>query len=353
MRCFSLCLQSNSGGAARLRASFKINRKANGIGEMIQQWRRSRPRSTNLEYPTRFVLLNYFGWTNQTQFHRKSISFHIFLTLCLLHHHWTRKSNFNKIVRASKCTRKNQDWFLVKIKSLRESKNDKFGWRCIIVTSVVIATLETFRNNRPSIIIVSNIDSFLPWTKNRLKREREKEKTESNLLFSCSNQEQLAEFFISSSSSSSSPGSISPGNKKPPFLYYPLRYQDVVTAIPITRDTTIPPPPDVNSKRERKTIHDTSKRFRDAVRERVSRCWRREIDTADMDTRIFIPRYCQMFAFYCGHYTLFTLWFRPIEEKISLFEKYSSTRMIYISLSLILRREQEEINLFNSKKGEI
>lgn len=103
--CFSLCLQSNSGGAARLRASFKINRKANGIGEMIQQWRRSRPRSTNLEYPTRFVLLNYFGWTNQTQFHRKSISFHIFLTLCLLHHHWTRKSNFNKIVRASKCTR--------------------------------------------------------------------------------------------------------------------------------------------------------------------------------------------------------------------------------------------------------
>ena len=172
MRCFSLCLQSNSGGAARLRASFKINRKANGIGEMIQHWRRSRPRSTNLEYPTRFVLLNYFGWTNQTQFHRKSISFHIFLTLCLLHHHWTRKSNFNKIVRASKCTRKNQDWFLVKIKSLRESKNDKFGWRCIIVTSVVIATLETFRNNRPSIIIVSNIDSFLPWTKNRLKRER-------------------------------------------------------------------------------------------------------------------------------------------------------------------------------------
>lgn len=215
MRCFSLCLQSNSGGAARLRASFKINRKANGIGEMIQQWRRSRPRSTNLEYPTRFVLLNYFGWTNQTQFHRKSISFHIFLTLCLLHHHWTRKSNFNKIVRASKCTRKNQDWFLVKIKSLRESKNDKFGWRCIIVTSVVIATLETFRNNRPSIIIVSNIDSFLPWTKNRLKREREKEKTESNLLFSCSNQEQLAEFFISSSFSF--PGSISRETKNHPF----------------------------------------------------------------------------------------------------------------------------------------
>lgn len=178
---------------------------------------------------------------------RKSISFYIFLTLCLLHHHWTRKSNFNKIVRASKCTRKNQDWFLVKIKSLRESKNDKFGWRCIIVTSV-----ETFRNNRPSIIIVSNIDSFLPWTKNRLKREREKEKTESNLLFSCSNQEQLAEFFISSSSSSSSPGSISPGNKKPPFLYYPLRYQDVVTAIPITRDTTIPPPPSRKLKEREK-----------------------------------------------------------------------------------------------------
>lgn len=27
---------------------------------------------------------------------------------------------------------------------------------------VIIATLETFQNNRPSIIIVSNIDSFLP-----------------------------------------------------------------------------------------------------------------------------------------------------------------------------------------------
>lgn len=315
---------------------------------MIQQWRRSRPRSTNLEYPTRFVLLNYFGWTNQTQFHRKSISFHIFLTLCLLHHHWTRKSNFNKIVRASKCTRKNQDWFLVKIKSLRESKNDKFGWRCITVTSVVIATLETFRNNRPSIIIVSNIDSFLPWTKNRLKRERKNRIQSPIQLFESRTARGILHLFLLLL-----PRIDLPGNKKPPFLYYPLRYQDVVTAIPITRDTTIPPPPDVNSKRERKTIHDTSKRFRDAVRERVSRCWRREIDTADMDTRIFIPRYCQMFAFYCGHYTLFTLWFRPIEQKISLFEKYSSTRMIYISLSLILRREQEEINLFNSKKGEI
>lgn len=207
----------------------------------------------------------------------------------------------------------------------------------IIVTSVIIiATLETFQNNRLSIIIVANIDSFLPWTKNRLKRKKRKHRIQSPIqLFEPRTARGILHLFLLLLLFRID----LPGKQKTTLLYYPLRYQDVVTAIPITRDITIPLPSPLPS---------THARHVQAIStscERVSRYWRREIDTVDTAIRIFISRYCQMFSSYCDHYTLFSLWFHSIEASI---EKKRS-----LSLSLSYHNNRKRLISSNSLRKEI
>lgn len=162
------------------------------------------------------------------------------------------------------------DGFLVKIKSLWGSKKDKFRVKNIIVTSVIIiATLETFQNNRPSIIIVANIDSFLPWTKNRLKRKKRKHKIQSPIqLFEPRTARGILHLFLLLLLFRID----LPGKQKTTLLYYPLRYQDVVTAIPITRDITIPLPSPLNPCTTRPSDFDVVRACFSILEERNRHC---------------------------------------------------------------------------------